>query len=256
MTRLRLRDRFFRPSVARAITSPAGLVVGSTAAAILLAGGAPVSGAVAAGALAWVVPVLRSVFRGQTPILDPGRWADDALPEHWAAPVDDAREALRRYRRVMARCEAGPLRDRLEELEAEFDASVTRCRDLAQWGADAEAARNELDPPGIERRARASAKQAKKAAAAQREVRGRLASVSDQAMARLALINGRLDEAVGRAVEMAARLDCDDEGDLDREAGEMAAELRLLQAALEEVEALRLDPAQRLAPGRGTGATG
>ncbi len=78
--------------------------------------------------------------------------------------------------------------------------------------------------------------------------------MADQAMGRLALINGRLDEAVGRAVEMAARIDCDEEGELDLGAGEMAAELRSLQLALEEVDALQLH-GRRAARGQAPGAS-
>jgi hypothetical protein len=52
MTRPRLRDHFFQARVARAITSPAGIVAGSLAAAALLAAGVPAAAAVAAGVAA------------------------------------------------------------------------------------------------------------------------------------------------------------------------------------------------------------
>ncbi len=58
---LRLRDRFFQPGVARAITSPAGIVTGSVAAGTLLASGAHPVLCAGAAVLGWGVPVLRAM---------------------------------------------------------------------------------------------------------------------------------------------------------------------------------------------------
>ena len=240
MTRPRLRDRIYRPVVARAITSPVGVVAGSAAAAGLLASGAPVAGAVAAGALAWAVPIIRAVFSGgigwrRRAVTDP---AD--LPERWAAHLEDAEKALARYRRAVGRCTAGPLRERLELLEDEFMESVERCSDLALWGAEAEAARQELDPARIERTARSAGRHARHVADDQRDVMARLDAVIDEANGRLVMINGRLDEAVGRAVEMAGK-SRRRAGGRDLGAGEVASKLRALRAALDEVDELGVE---------------
>ena len=63
----------------------------------------------------------------------------------------------------------------------------------------------------------------------------------DEAKAWLVVINGRLDEAVGRAVEIAATADAENERELALGAGEVAARLRSLQAALEEVDGIGED---------------
>jgi hypothetical protein len=192
------------------------------------------------------------------PATGPRRITVESLPARWAAPLADAQEALGRYRLALHRCPPGPLRSRLEDLEAEFSDSIERCRELARWGADAQAAARELDPGGIERAARPTGAQARYVARDQREVKDRLHAVQGESAARLALINGRLDEAVGRAVEMAGRAAWAGPAgaaDLDLGAGELAAELRALRAALDEVEGLGLDGVAGTEPGdrpRGT----
>ena len=215
------------------------MVAGSTAAAALLAGGAPVAGAVAAGALAWAVPIVRAVFSGGK-----GRRAEvvdaEDLPERWAAHLEDAEEALASYRRAVRRCSAGPLRDRLEVLEDDFVESVERCSDLALWGAEAEAARLELDPAEVERAARSTGSHARHVAKDQRDVMARLDAVTEEADARLVLINGRLDEAVGRAVEIAGK-SRRRAGGQDLGAGEVATKLGALRAALDEVDGLGVE---------------
>ena len=236
--RVRLRDRIYRPSVARALTSPAGLLVGAAAASGLLASGAPVPAAIITGAVAWVVPVLRAVAQDLFPTSHRERQPVGELPRKWAAKVEDAQQAMASYERAVARCPSGPLRDRLEALATGFVGSVERGSALAQWGAEAAAARAELDPPAVERAARSAGKHARNAAADQREVLARLDAVILEARSRLIVINGRLDEAVGRAVEIAGKADTEDERELAIGAGEVATRLRSLQAALEEVDGI------------------
>jgi len=229
--------------------------VGSVAAGALLAAGGPVAGAVLTGLAAWALPVLRAVFRDPLPSARSRSPVLDALPQRWAATVEDARRALKSYERAVARCSKGPLRDRLEALEAEFTSSVERCVELAWWGAEAEAARREMDPVAVERAARSAGSHARSAAADQREVMARLDAVSAEAKARLVVINGRLDEAVGRAVEIAGKVDAEDPAGVDLAAGEVATKLRWLRAALAEADALRPDGARGAASERQRGAT-
>ena len=252
MRGVRLRDRVYRPSVARAITSPLGVMGGAVATGALLAAGAPVTGAVITGVVAWSVPVLRAVFSRMFATNPQKRVRVEKLPQKWAAKVEDARRALKSYERAVERCPSGPLRDRLTTLENGFKDSIERCAELARWGADAEAARQELNPAVVERAARSAGKLARQAAADQREVIARLDAVIEEAKARLVVINGRLDEAVGRAVEIAGKADTDDERDLGIGAKEVAMRLRSLQAALEEVDGLGLQQARDAAPGTGS----
>lgn len=224
--------------MARAITSPAGVALGSSVAAGFLASGAPVGGAVIMGLAAWALPVVRAMHQPKPNAAPSLPASTEDLPHSWEAPVSDARRALKRYRRSLAQCPSGPLRRRLEDLEDDFEESVRRCEHLARWGAEAEMAEKELDPNAVERAARHVGDSAHRAAADQREVRTRLETVQGEAKARLALINARLDEAVGRAVEMVGRAGQardDGAGGLDMGAGELASELGALRSALEEV---------------------
>ncbi len=79
--------------------------------------------------------------------------------------------------------------------------------------------------------------------------------MAQTAKARLVVINGRLDEAVGRAVEIAGKVDADDPAGVDLAAGEVATKLRWLRAALAEADALQPDGARGAAPERQRGAT-
>ncbi|MBW3556952.1 MAG: hypothetical protein KY454_08455, partial [Actinobacteria bacterium] len=197
---LRLRDRFFRAPVARAITSPAGIVSGSLAAAVLLGAGAPLAAALLAAVGAWAVPVGRAMARvpGFTTA---SRTMRSEIRGKWKAAVVDAEDAAARFQRAIEGARRGPLRDRLVELEEDVLQSLDSCRDLAAWGADAESARRELDPRAMERVADRAGKPARDAALSQRQLIAQLREVEREARARLVLINGRLDEAVGRAVE-------------------------------------------------------
>lgn len=261
---LRLRDRFFQRPVAAAITSPAGIVAGSALAAVLIASGAPFVAAGLVGVAAWSLPVARAMrrvpgFHGgltgrartRPPITLVGGWAD---------AVADAEQALARYQAALDRCADGPLKDRLVALEDEVAESVDACHELAQWGADAELARRELDPAGMERAARRSGRAAIDAATSQRQLVGELLEVEADCRARLALINGRLDEAVGRAVELAGEARRDllrSRSVVDHESGDaaraVAEELRALRAALDEMDgptgATGTPPERRAAPG-------
>jgi len=67
--------------------------------------------------------------------------------------------------------------------------------------------------------------------------------------------NGRLDEAVGRSVEIAGKVDVEHPAGVDLAAGEVATKLRWLRAALAEADALRPDEAWGAAPERQRGAT-
>jgi hypothetical protein len=60
-----LRDRFFTPPVARAMTSPLGIVLAGAGAAVGVATGMGVVGAIGLGALAWGGRVAAAIPRGE-----------------------------------------------------------------------------------------------------------------------------------------------------------------------------------------------
>lgn len=173
-TRLRLRDRFFRASVAKAITSPAGIVSGSLVASVLLGAGAHPGTALVAAATAWAVPVVQAMANlprgGPVRVRQRSESPSGVSRGHWHAAVDDAEDAAARFRRAIDGCRRGPLCERLRELEEDVLQSLDSCRDLADWGADAESGRRELDPSAMERVARRAGKQATDVATSQREL--------------------------------------------------------------------------------------
>ena len=244
--RLRLRDRLFQPRVARALTSPAGIAVGSATVGTLLASGAPVAACVIAGLLAWAAPVV-SAMRRAPGVRSGGskrrtKKGDAAASPEWADAVADAERAVARFQRSVDGCDAGPLLDRLHELEEDVLQSLEACEHLARVGAEAESARRELDPAAMERAARrGNRRAATDAAESQRQLISELLEIEDDARSRLAVINGRLDEAVGRAVEIVGRAGGGrwrrGATDTDDSSAELSDELRALSRALHEVDA-------------------
>ena len=242
-TKPRLRDRFFQAKVARAITAPSGLVAGSLVAGAFVSSGAHPLWCVLGGLAGWGVPVLRAMkdVPGLRKVSAPKTGNANAKPDEWALAVADAEDAVDRFLAAVERCEAGPTLERLRELEEDVLQSLDSVHQLAESGREAEAARRELDPAAMTKAARRGGRQAEDAAVSQRQLIAELLDVADDARTRLTVINGRLDEAVGRAIEILAR------GVTDRLAGpgaaeggvaaEVAAELGRLSAALHEVDA-------------------
>jgi hypothetical protein len=206
-----------------------------------VASGAPPAVCVAAGLAGWGIPVARSMRR--VPGLGAGaggaaRTKQDAarLEAAWQAPVADAEAAVARFQDAVDQCRSGPLLDRLVELEEDVLQSLDTCRRLAEAGQDAEAARDELDPAAMRRVAKRLGAVGAAAEADQRAVSDALLQVAEDARARLALINGRLDEAVGRATELLARSVTEEPAEGGGVAAEVAGELGRLSEALHDVD--------------------
>lgn len=259
--RLRLRDRFFQPGVARAITSPAGIAGGAVVAGGLIAGGAHPLLCALAGLVGWGVPVVRAMQRvpglgGRARQAAPAKGARGADRDSWDAAIADAETAADRFEATVERYPDGPLLDRLRELEEDVFQSLEAARELARTGAEAEAARRELAPARLQREGRRAGRAAEDAAASQRRLVTQLASVEDEARAKLVLLNGRLDEAVGRATELLARSALSPDERDGSVVEEVAKELERLSAALHEVEPHEHPHRGPVARGKGTAATG
>lgn len=265
--KVRLRDRFFQAKVARAITSPAGIVAGSTVSGTLYAMGASPGLSFLAGMIAWGVPMVRAMGVVPKPSAKVMA-APKGKATSWDKAVDDAEDAVLRFQEALERAGDGPLQDRLDELEEDVLQSMDACIELAEWGAEVESARIELDPATLENVAKRAGKPALDAAKNQRQLVGELQKVEQEVRDRMSILNGRLDEAVGRAVEIIGRsndqrrrdADAADRSDVEVD---VAAELRSLSAALHEVDAhehphRRQEKSRRSekAPPKGTTATG
>ena len=247
MARRSLRDRFLTPQVARAITSPGG---------ILLAGGRRVGRRRrrAAGRRR------RRHRRGRLgrpggrrhpprprrrPASTPGR-----LREPWRSFVKEAEQAQQQFTRARQRAGKGPLHDRLAEIDERIVAGVQECWRVAQAGNDLSIARSEIDvarhhpaagQPSIRRPppcAGSAAAGTLEALDAQLAAAARMDRVIAEVTDRLRLLDARLDEAVTRAIELSVRADNPDElsglgDDIDTLVGDMES----LRQGLDEVDA-------------------
>src|SRR4051794_13177292 len=117
MPRRSFRDRFFTPPVARAITSPSGILLAGAAASAAILIGVPVAGVIAVGAAAFGARVAVAVPRDRSrPHIDPM-----AVSDPWRHFVREALDARRRFDGAVRDASAGPLQDRLAEIAARID---------------------------------------------------------------------------------------------------------------------------------------
>lgn len=241
------RDRFFTPRVARAITSPSGILLAGAGVSVGVVAGLPLLAAAGLGAAAWAVRVAVAVPRRERgPRIDPL-----ALKEPWRRYVWEARKDQRRFEEAIRNVREGPLRTRLEGIGARIDTAVTECWQVARAGQDLVAARRAVDAEGaaadLERMGGAQAAASHPpdshlgrtvaAIQAQLDTARRLDETIAELHARLSLLDARLGEAVSRAIELSARSGSESVtglGGLDADVGSMVGELEALRQALDE----------------------
>lgn len=253
MARISLRDRFFTPPVARAITSPTGILALAAGAGfgILLGGG--IVAAVVGGLVAYAARVGLAVPRArQEERIDPF-----ALSEPWRQYVQDALQAHARFRGAVRGARPGPTQDRLRQIDERVDTGVREVWQIARRGDDLADARRRLEPDAIRKRlAAAEAGRDQPGAAglaldgtmeslqAQLDAVERIERVIGDAGSRLRLLNARLDEAAARTIELAVQAsDVAELGGLGDDVDQMVDEMEALRQAIEET-------------GGGTAATG
>lgn len=238
-----VRDRVLTRRVARAMTSPSGIVLGGAgAAATIIAAPAtlPLAAAVAlgagVGAAIYAARVALAVPRAPRSEVDVSQ-----LSEPWRTFVADAVDARQRYERALGTSRSGPLRDRLSEIGRRLDTGVEESWRIARRGMALESAMSQLEDP---RRVRGRLDDARRNGADQRIVNSlqaqldsteRIARVAAEARRRLQVLDARLDEAVARAVELS--LSADDTGDLgglDTAVDAVVSDMEALRQALEE----------------------
>jgi hypothetical protein len=244
MARLSLRDRFFTPPVARAITSPSGiLALGVGAGVGILTGG----GALAAVALALVA------YAGRVGLAIPRTPQDEridpfTLSEPWRHYVQDALQAHARFREAVRGARPGPTQDRLREIDDRVETGVREVWRIARRGHDLVGARRQLDPDSIRRDmalTEAAARQpgaspvtterTMEALRAQLGTVERLERVIADADSRLRLLDARLDEAAARTIELAVQAgDVAELGGLGDDVDQMVDEMEALRQAIEE----------------------
>jgi len=244
MAGLSLRDRFFTPPVARAVTSPGAiLAIGAGAGIGILTGGGIVA-AVVLGAVGWAARVAAAIpRRARGSRIDPF-----TLSEPWRHFVTDALQARTRFHEAVDAAQSGPMRDRLQSIQERVDAGVEDVWRIARRGDDLVAARRQVDPDAIRaemERTRANADQpwatsstlerTMEALAAQLATADRLDRVIADADGQLRLLNARLDEAAARTIELSVQSgDVSALGGLDDDVDQMVDEMEALRQAIEE----------------------
>lgn len=240
------RDRFFTPRVARAITSPAGILLAGAGAALGILGGLPLAAAAAVGAAAYGVRVAVAIPRRPA-----GERIDAfAVGDPWRRFVIDAQQAKQRFDRAVRGVRPGPLQDRLAEVGSRIADGVVECWRIAKQGHALEAAWRQLDTRTIEAELRqvhadqneASEPRTQEALARTRRAlesqlasAERIAQVARDAGDRLRVLNAQLDEAVARAIELSVpATDASDLSPLTADVENVVGELESLRLALEE----------------------
>lgn len=129
----------------------------------------------------------------------------------WAQLADAATAAGWRYAGAVAALPAGPLRERLAELQADVDATVAEAGRLARHGDQAERARREID---VALRRRPVADRDAAAVHAQVDSARRLAGVADADRRALAALLGRLEALAAETAVVSAQCAALEPGDL------------------------------------------
>jgi chromosome segregation ATPase len=240
---VRFRDRFFTPQVARAITSPSGiLLAGLGASAMILVGALPL--APVAAAIAWGVRVAAAIPRPAAgPSIDPF-----ALGEPWRRFVSDALKARERFKAIVETAQPGPLKTRLLEIAERMNTGVDESWRIAKRGQLLVAARAQIDTEGAQRELADVERDASSSAAtkpaldrtaeslrAQLATAQRLQTVIDDAYSRLRLLDARLDEALARSAELSVEAsDVESLTGLGDDVDSLVTEMESLRQALEE----------------------
>jgi hypothetical protein len=249
-----LRDRFFTRQVARAITSPLGILLGGAVAAVTIVAGVPLVAALPLGVAAWAGKVALSIPRDRRERIDPF-----TLQEPWRRYVQEALQARNRIDEAVGRTRPGPLRDHLAEIAGRMRTGVEECWLIAKRGQTLVEARRGIDVADVDRQlaeiadAQEAGAQAAGAGAdaasppdpalarvaeslqAQRATAVRLDRVIGQAHSELRMLDARLDEAVARTLELSAHASADAsvEG-LGTDVDALVTEMESLRQALEE----------------------
>lgn len=264
MPRLSFRDRFFSPPVARAVTSPSGiLATGVGAAAGVLAFGP--FGALA-GLLAYGIRVAVSIPRqGRGERIDPF-----AVNEPWRQFVQHALAARTRFAEAVRTMKPGPLRDHLGEIGDRLDEGVEECWRIARRGQLLARARSQVDDATTQRELDqllaqtggqppdgSTQAKVREALEAQLATARRMDAVLIDTRSRLQLLDARRDESVTRAIELSVQSGPEDLTGLGDDVDGIVTEMEALRQALEDeghredfpdLDSTAVDPARATLP--------
>jgi hypothetical protein len=243
MAGLSLRDRFFTPPVARAVTSPLAILAVGAGASLGIVLGGGLAGAALLGLLGWAGRVVAAIPRAPAEArIDPFTLADP-----WRRYVSDALQARTRFAEAVESAREGPMRDRLRAIQSRADTGLQEVWRIARRGHDLVDARRRLDPDAIGRDLAAiearpggttadpTTQRTLESLQAQLATVSRLDSVIAEADSRLRLLNARLDEAAARTIELSVQAhDVAELGGLGADVDQMVDDMEALRLAIEE----------------------
>lgn len=236
------RDRFFTPRVARAITSPLGIVLFGAGAAASIVIGLPLAAAAGVGALAWGGRVLAAV-PGPKPS---ARVEPRTLSEPWRGYAVQAQSAKRRFDQIVATVPVGPLHERLQLLSGRLDEGIDETWRIARRGHELVGAIDTIDTQSAERELEelrqsvgsreptASEADTARALEAQLAAAQRLVALASSSRDRLRLLDARFDELIARTVEVS--VGSGDSDVLGDDVEGLVNELEALRMAMEETD--------------------
>jgi hypothetical protein len=235
----KFRDRFFTPKVARAMLSPSGIVLAGGAAAVAIVAGGGLL-AVPAAVVAWGARVFAAIPKNaRTARIDPF-----VLSEPWRSYVMGAQGSKLRFDRIVGGTKDGPIKERLVGLSDRLDSGIEDCWRVASRGDEIDDALKHLSTAEaqlelsrlqqqIGRRQPSTAEASTvQALESQLATAARMRGVSEDANARLRLLDARLDELVAKAVEVS--VGAGDSGWLSDEVDGVVGDLEALRLALED----------------------
>jgi hypothetical protein len=240
-SRLSFRDRFFTPPVARAITSPAGILLAAVGASAGIVAGLPIAAIVGLGAAAWAARVGAAIPRSSS-----GERIDPfTLSEPWRRFVQEALQAKRRFEEAVARADPGPLRDRLREIAERMDTGVSACWRIARRGQALVEARSGIDDrdvrvqlADVERQpigTESAQSRTVDALRSQLATADRMDRIINDAYSRLRLLDAQMDEAVARTLELSVQADTEaDLTGLGEDVDTLVDDMEALRQALDE----------------------
>ena len=247
VARLSLRDRFFTPPVARAVTSPGGILLAGAGAAVGIVAGLPIVAAAVVGAVAWAGRVAFAIPRNPSERhIDPF-----TLQDPWRRFVSDALSARRQFDEAVEQAQQGPLRTRLAEIADRISTGVNESWRISCAGQALSDARARIDAADINRQLAelgvapgttpapgSPLGGTYDALQAQLGTANRMDTVIVETRDRLRLLDARLDEAVTRAIELSVRAQrTEDLGSLSRDVDTLVGEMESLRQALDETDA-------------------
>ena len=234
----RLPERMKTPKVARAITSPSGVLLAGAGMSVAVLAGLPVVAAAAIGLGAWAVRVAASIPRKQR--VD--RIDLKGLNPPWRQYVQDAMRAAANFEGAVKSTRPGPLHDRLATVAQRMADGVRECARVARTGQSLDGALMHIDPGRVQRELAdcdqlppsPSTDRTKAALQAQLATAKRIHDVQSDTHSRLRLLNAQLDEAVAQAVELSVKGADVDVGPLTNNVDSVVGELEALRQGLEE----------------------